>query len=111
MDSDWDTWPCCQVGCPIRSRPAHRMYAAPRTHFGACPVLLRPLTPRHPPCPLRSLALSLASGRQTRSTHSVSACPDATQSVSSLRAPGLDVLLALFGCSRSTAQPWLCLHS
>ncbi len=44
------------VGCPIRTRTAHRLVAAPRARFGAIPVLHRPVTPRHPPCTLYSLA-------------------------------------------------------
>ena len=36
-------------GCPIRIRTALRSLAAPRPRFAALRVLLRPLTPRHPP--------------------------------------------------------------
>ncbi len=45
------------VGCPIRSRTAHRLRAAPRPRFAVLRVLLRPQAPRHPPNTPTSLAI------------------------------------------------------
>lgn len=51
------------VGFPIRIHTAHRLLAAPRVRFGAIPVLLRQLTPRHPPCARCRLAVLCSLGQ------------------------------------------------
>ena len=55
-------------GCPIRIRTALRSLAAPRPRFAALRVLLRPLTPRHPPrTPLRLACAHIHAYSRTRS--------------------------------------------
>ena len=46
-----------RAGCPIRTRTAPRLPAAPRPRFAARRVLPRLLAPRHPPHTLLSLAV------------------------------------------------------
>jgi hypothetical protein len=59
-----------RAGCPIRSRPAHRSLAAPRSRFAALRVLPRHPAPRHPPATLLRLASSLLrDGIPSRSAH------------------------------------------
>jgi hypothetical protein len=70
MHSAPDTAARTAVGCPIRSRPAQRLHAAPRSRFAALRVLLRLQAPRHPPC--TSLRLAIVLGYRTESARSVS---------------------------------------
>src|SRR5579871_5323851 len=96
MDSAVDTTPCCVVGCPIRRRWVHRLVAAPPTHFGAHPVLHRPWTPRHPPCPL----LRFTGASSTRARSKINGCPQQKYAVSITQVMEFPLLsLLLFMCT------------
>src|SRR5690606_8437971 len=49
-----------QPGFPIRTPPDQSLLTAPRGSFVVRHVLLRLLAPRHPPCALSSLTISLS---------------------------------------------------
>ena len=50
------------VGCPIRKSPDRSLLAAPRSLSQLSTSFIASLSPRHPPCALRSLTVSLRHG-------------------------------------------------
>ncbi|MNW56700.1 hypothetical protein D3C74_344320 [compost metagenome] len=60
MYSVMSDWVLFQPGFPIRTSPDRSLLTAPRGSIVVRHVLLRLLAPRHPPCALSSLTISLS---------------------------------------------------
>ncbi len=59
MYSVMSNWILPQLGFPIRTSPDQSLLTAPRGSFVVRHVLHRLLAPRHPPCALSSLTMTL----------------------------------------------------